>query len=166
MEAGFDIGQILRQYGGADPHQAAGRAEEDFDRVAQASPHDDLADGLAESFRSDLTPPFGSMVANLFALADEGQRAGMLNQLMAALGPAAAAALDSGGAGGLLGGTAVSGQLHPSQVESLARQAERANPGIVAQMARFFAQHPNLVKGLGGAALVVAMRRMAQQRGG
>jgi hypothetical protein len=100
MGLGFDIGNILQQYGGVNPNQPPNDVEQHFDQVAQNSPNDDLADGLSEAFRSDQTPPFPNMVGQLFGQADSNQRAGMMNQLLAALGPAVIGAMLNRGAGG------------------------------------------------------------------
>jgi hypothetical protein len=54
--------------------------------------------------------------------------------------------------------------MTPEQVQEIAAQAEQQNPGIVDRMGAFYAQHPQLVKGLGGAALALVLGRMAQSR--
>lgn len=179
MGLGFDIGRILQQYGGVNPNQPPPQVEQDFDQVAQSSAQDELADGLSEAFRSDQTPPFSSMASQLFSQADAGQRAGMMNQLLGALGPAVIGSiLGKGiGGGGALGGIlgSVTGQqqaqirpedaerISPDEFQELASQAERENPGIIDQMSRFYAQNPGLVKALGGAALAIALGKMAQR---
>jgi hypothetical protein len=178
MALGFDIGRILEQYGGANPNQASPRVEQDFDDVARHTPHEDLTHGLSEAFRSDQTPPFGSMVGQLFGQADPQQRTGMLNQLLAGLGPSVIGSLLGGGlGGGALGGllNRAAGQqqvqmtpeeaeqLSPEQVQELASRAERENPGIIEHMSRFYAQNPTLVKALGGAALAIALGKMSQR---
>lgn len=179
MALGFDIGRILEQYSGANPSQSSEHIERDFDDIAQNSPHEDLSYGLSEAFRSDQTPPFGNMIGQLFGQADTHQRAGMLSQLLGALGPAAIGSLLGGGIGsGVLGNVLnrASGQrqvqlrpedveqLSPQEVEELAARAERENPGIIDHMSRFYAQNPALVKALGGAALAIALGRMSQRR--
>lgn len=182
MGLGFDIGRILQQYsGGINPSQPPNQIEDDFDHIAQNSPHDQLAEGLGAAFRSDQTPPFGNMVGQLFGQADVHQRTGMLNQLLGSLGPSVIGSLLSrgmGGSGGPLSNVLnrAAGQqqvqlseqeveqLSPEQVQELASQAERENPGIVDQMSRFYAQNPTLVKALGGAALAIALSRMSQRR--
>lgn len=179
MGLGFDIGRILEQYSGANPNQAPPQVEQDFDQIASNAPQDELSDGLSEAFRSDQTPPFGSMVGQLFSQADTNQRTGMLNQLLGALGPSVIGSLLGGGALGGLGGmlNRVTGgqqqpqltpdevdRLSPQQVEELASRAEQENPGIIDQMSRFYAQNPALVKALGGAALAIALGKMSQRR--
>ena len=165
---GFDLGNMLQQYlgGGANANQA--QAADDFDRVSQNLPREDVARGVTQALRSDQTPPFPQMVGNLFGNGNPDQRAGMLNQLLASAGPS----LLSGGAGGILGNLLGGGQnrvtpeqasqLSPDQVSQIAAQAEQHNPGIVDRMGDFYAEHPTLVKSLGGAALAIALGHMAQ----
>ncbi|WP_420475334.1 hypothetical protein [Noviherbaspirillum sp. ST9] len=180
MGLGFDIGRILEQYGGANPNRPPDEVEQHFDQVAQSSPNDDLADGLSEAFRSDQTPPFPNMVGQLFGQADTHQRAGMMNQLLGALGPAVIGSFLNrgvGGGGGILGGllNGAMGQqqaqvrpedverMSPDEFQELAMHAERENPGVIDQMSRFYAQNPTLVKALGGAALAIALGKMSQR---
>jgi hypothetical protein len=47
-------------------------------------------------------------------------------------------------------------------VQELAAKAEQQNPGIVDRMGDFYAEHPTLVKAIGGAALAIALGHMAQ----
>jgi hypothetical protein len=165
---GFDLGNMLQQYLGGGVNANPAQAENDFDRVSQNVPREDVARGVTQALRSDQTPPFPQMVGNLFGNSNPDQRAGMLNQLLASVGPA----LLSGGAGGILGNLLGGGQnrvtpeqasqLSPDQVTQIAAQAEQHNPGIVDHMGDFYAQHPTLVKTLGGAALAIALGHMAQ----
>src|SRR6185369_2562298 len=92
-------------------------AQQHFDQVAQNAPSDVLATGLASAFRSDQTPPIGDMVGTMFANSNGTQQAGMLNQIIAALGPAVAAGL----AGGVLGRAMTPGstQITPDQASQL-----------------------------------------------
>ena len=85
------LDSILSQVAGSG--QVSGQQ---FDQVAQAVPSNVLADGLAHAFRSDQTPAIGDMVGQLFANSNGQQQAGMLNQIIAALGPAAAGSLAGG----------------------------------------------------------------------
>ena len=140
--------------------------EQHFDQVAQAVPSNVLADGLAHAFRSDQTPDIGAMVGQMFGNSNGQQQAGMLNQILATLGPAAAASL----AGGTLGGIMSPGsnqitpaqatQLSPQQVQDVVQQAHQINPGIADQLAAFYAQHSGVIKTLGGAALAIAVAKM------
>lgn len=182
----FDLGSLLQQYigGTATPaHQAEGH----FDQAAQNAPTDILSAGLSAMFRSDQTPPFGQMAGQLFGQSNPNQQAGMLNSMLATMGPAVLASLfakggSSGGAlgglGGLLGqltgGTAAApqltpaqaSQLSPEQVQVIAEHAEKADPGIIDQMSAFYAEHPTLVKTVGGAALSIALAKMAEHARG
>src|SRR4051794_32949089 len=90
------IGHLLQQYTGASPQQPPGTAEQDFDQFARAAPEPALAEGLASAFRSNETPPFPQMVSHLFAQSDGGQRAGLLNTLLGAVGPEIASRVLSG----------------------------------------------------------------------
>jgi len=69
--------------------------EEDFDEVAKQVPPEALGDAIAHAFRSDRTPAFGEMVGRLFGGSDPSLRAGLLNQLIAAAGPAVLGKLGS-----------------------------------------------------------------------
>ncbi|MDQ3060038.1 MAG: hypothetical protein M3R45_11030 [Pseudomonadota bacterium] len=143
-----------------------GNAETHFDQVAKEAPPEQLGAGLAEAMRSDKTQPFGTMVSQMFGQSSPTQQAGVLNQILAALGPAAAASL----AGGALGRMLAPGQsqltpeqasqLTPTQVTEIAAQAEQTQPGVVDQVSQFYAQHAGLIKVLGGTALMVALASM------
>ena len=146
-------------------------SEQHFDQVAQNAPPDVLAAGLAGAFRSDQTPAIGQMVGQLFGNSSGSQQAGMLNQILATLGPAAAASL----AGGVLGGVMSPGasqitpdqaaRLSPEQVQAVVEHAHQTNPGIADELAGFYAQHSGLIKTLGGAALAIALAKMKDHVG-
>ena len=149
---------------------AGGNASgQQFDQVAQAAPANVLAAGLAHAFRSDQTPAIGAMVGQLFGNSNGQQQAGMLNQILATLGPGAAASL----AGGVLGHAmspgssqitpAQASQLTPDQVQAVVEHAHQTNPGIADELAGFYAQHSGLIKTLGGAALAITMAKMKDQ---
>ena len=143
-----------------------GNAENHFDQVAQQAPPAELGAGLAEAMRSDQTPPFGNMVSQMFGQSSPEQQAGALNQILAALGPAAATALAGGALGRMLspGQSQITpeqaSQLSPDQVREIAAQAEQTHPGVIDQMSQFYAQHSGLIKTLGGAALAIALAKM------
>lgn len=169
----FDLGNLLQQYAANNPANAD-QAVNDFDRVAEIAPNEQLAQGVTQAFRSDDTPPFPQMLGNLFGNSNSGQQAGMLNQLLGSIGPGVLASLAGGVLGNMFGGNQnnpqqapqitpeQASQLSPQQVQEIAQQAEQHNPGIVDRMGEFYAQHPQLVKGLGGAALAIALGHMAQ----
>jgi hypothetical protein len=68
---------------------------------------------------------------------------------------------------GLGGLTQVTGAqastIPPSAVTNAAAQVQQ-HPNVIDQMSQFYAQHPALVKTLGTAALMVAMRGMSRRR--
>jgi hypothetical protein len=157
---------LLQQYAGARPDQAAGNVADHFHEVAQTAPPETIGQGLAAAFRSDQTPPFAQLVGQLFGNANPQQQSGMLNHLLATLGPEAAAMLGAGNLQPASGGAAQvtpeqATQVSAQQVQQLAERAERQNPGIVDTLSGFYAQHPELVKTLGGAALTIALSKIA-----
>ncbi len=167
-----EIGSILKQYQGGNTPQPADTSvvATHFEQVAGAVPQGTLADGVAHALRSDQTPPLGQMVSSLFANADGTQKAGMLNHLLASIGPAAATTA----AGGALAGVLAKGsntvtpqqaqQISPTAVQQLADHAETADGSIVDKLGGFYAQHPTLVKSLGAGALALMMSRMSNRR--
>jgi hypothetical protein len=165
----FDLGSLLQQYlGGANQNANPAQAENDFDRVAQTVPRATVAQGVTQALRSDQTPPFSQMVGQLFSNSNPDQRAGMLNHLLANVGPSVLASVAGGALGNLLGADQArvspeqANQVSPDQVQELAAKAEQQNPGIVERMGDFYAEHPTLVKAIGGAALAIALGHMAQ----
>jgi hypothetical protein len=167
----FDLGNLLQQYLGGAAGNNGGRAvDDDFDQVAQNAPRSTVAQGVTEALRSDQTPPFAQMVGQLFGNSDPGQRAGMLNQLIANAGPGLLSSIAGGAFGNLLGGADTqapitpeqAAQLTPEQVQRIAEDAERHNPSIVERMGDFYAEHPDLVKTIGGAALAIVLGRVAE----
>ena len=179
-----ELGGLLQQYNGAQPDQSPDTVEDDFDQVAQAAPQPALADGLSAAFRSDQTPNFGQMTANLFNNSDPQQRAGLLNTLLQHAGPvlsrlmSGGAGSSSGGGGGLSdlinifkGGQQQvtpeqAAQISPDAVQQVAQQAEKHDPSIIDRVSSFYSEHPTLVKSLGAAALTIALSRIAQRGAG
>jgi hypothetical protein len=159
---------ILGQYASADASQASPDVHEHFDSVAQAVPKDTLAEGISAAFKSDQTPAFGQMVANLFSQSDPGQKAGMLSRLLSAAGPGVVSSvLASRGLSALAGSGQLTpqsaSQLTPETVEKLASEAHKQNPSVVDSLSSFYAQHPTLVKSLGATALTIAMAQMSKR---
>jgi hypothetical protein len=140
--------------------------EHHFDQVAQSAPTEVMSQAVADAFRSDKTPPYQQMVGELFGRSNPAQQAGLLNQLIAAVGPA----LLSGAAGGALGNILSPGatqvtpeqasKLDASQVEQIVAHARQIEPGIADQLGQFYAQHSGLIKTLGGAVLAIALAKM------
>lgn len=163
----FDFGNLLQQYIGGLGADSS-KAEDDFAQVAQHAPSDSVAQGVTQAFRSEQTPPFAQMVGQLFGRSDPSQRAGLLNQLLAHVSPAMLTSL-AGGIGGFMNQGAQpqvtpqqAEQITPAQVEEIAATAEQHNPGIVERVGAFYAEHPTLVKALGGVALAIVLGKMAE----
>jgi hypothetical protein len=138
----------------------------DFTNMAQA-PSGALSGGLAEAFRSNETPPFEQMIAGLFNNSNPEQRAGILNHLIAAAGPAAAGILERFRAGGAGSGAGVTPeqaqQIDPGTVSTLAKQAHEKDSSVVERASEFYAQHPKLIQGLGAAALAMIMSHVSRR---
>jgi hypothetical protein len=173
------LGGVLQQY--SDSTQGTqNSAEQDFDQVSTVAPREAVAGGLADAFRSNDTPPFPNMLGQLFGNSNGTQRANILNSLLASVGPALlSGALSRAGGGGLgslagmLGGGGMTQitpeqaqQIPPQAVEEIAKEAEQQDPSVIDRVSDFYAEHPTLVKGLGAAALAIAMRGMAKQKRG
>jgi hypothetical protein len=163
------VGDVLGRYAnGTSDHSAA---ERDFEQVTQAAPRPAVAAGIADAFRSGQTPPFPKMLSQLFGESGGGQRATLLNTLASTLGPGvvsqilarrgvqAAPQADSRGID-----PALAQQIPNEAVEDLAAEAERKDPSIIDRVSHFYADQPALVKKLGGAALVIAMAKLAQMQ--
>ncbi|MEN9559876.1 MAG: hypothetical protein RLZZ502_1087 [Pseudomonadota bacterium] len=137
-----------------------------YDEVLNHAPQELMGSGLGEAFRSDQTPPMGEMVSALFGQSNGQQQAGLLNQILSTLGPAAAAALAGGALGKIMspGATQVTpaqaAAIDPEQVRQVVTQAQAAEPGLADQLGNFYANHSGLVKTLGGAAMLIALSKM------
>lgn len=164
------IGDLLKQYSGTSAN-AANRpgVEQHFDQVAQAVPSTTIAGGLAEAFRSTQTAPFPQMAAQLFANGNSQQQAGVLNGLVAALGPAVISHFAGSSPNSPLAALLQSGSVTPAQaasvspadVEALTAHAQNQDPSIIDRVSAIYAQHPVLIKSLGAAALTIAMKKIA-----
>lgn len=168
------LGGILQQYGGADPNRAPSNVDDDFDQVTQAAPRDTISDALSTAFRSEQTPPFGDMLGQLFNQSGGQQKASILNTLIRTLGPTVVAQIlarrGAGGLAGMLGGgqpevtPEMAEQVPPEAVQDIAAQAEKADPSIIDQLSDIYARQPTLIKVLGGAALTIALAKIAQRQ--
>ena len=136
-------------------------AQQQFAQIAESAPPEALSQGLQEAFNSDRTPPFAQMVGQMFGHANDQQKSGILGTLLGGLGGAVHPALRQAG---IDPDTPHASQVAPQQVEQIAQQAQQANPGIVGEMSRFYAQHPTLVKSLGGMAMALVLGRMHTTR--
>ena len=159
---------ILQQYAArpTDTHS-------DFDEVARQVPPDVLGAGLAHALKSDQTPAFGDLASRLFGNSNGQQRAGLLGQLISAIGPAALSSI-AGGALGRFGQVAAApGQpsvspadadrVTPEQVREIATEAEKKDPSVMDRVGSLYAQHPDVFKALGGSVLAIALGQMANR---
>jgi hypothetical protein len=169
------VSGLLRQYtsgGAAAAAQTAPDVHAHFDEVAQAAPQSVIAEGLTAAFNSDKTPAFGQMLSTLFNNSSGDQKAGMVNQLLSSVSPGMLTQVLSGaGLAGMLGGAGKpqltaeqAQQLSPEAVQQLATHAQNANPSVVESVSSFYAQHTTLVKTLGGAALSIALAKVAERQ--
>jgi hypothetical protein len=168
------VGGLLQQYSGA---AAAGRApervEEDYDRLTESAPRNALADGIAAAFRSDQTPPFSRMITDLFTNSNGQEKANLINTLIGAVGPALASHFLSRSGATSLAGLLSSGQdsvtpevasqIPAEAVQEMANEAEQKDPSIIDQVSDFYSSHPTLIKTLGGAALTIALAKLAEK---
>lgn len=144
-----------------------------YDQVAQNVPQSTLAEGRAHAFNSNETPPFEQMVSALYGQSSPDQKAGLINQILKALGPVGVSqVLGSGGgltklAGSLSGANVTpqqAEQIPPDAVQVLAQHAAKQQPSIVDSAAAFYAQHSTLVKAIGAGALALLMHKISQSR--
>ena len=160
-----DMTSMLSRYAsGAAP---AADVDSHFQHVAQSVDSTTMAQGIAEAMRSDQTPPFAQIVSQLFASGSNDQKTAMLTTLLSAVGPekqSELAALIPGLAGAASGSSVAASALTPEDVQSLAQHVEQHDGSIVDKMSALYAAHPTLVKTLGTAAMMIAMRKIAEQR--
>jgi hypothetical protein len=111
------------------------------------------------------------MLSSLFSNSTGDQKVGMVNQLLNSVSPGTLTQILSGaGLAGLLGAGKTqltpdqAQKLSPEVVQQLATHAQSSNPSVVESVSNFYAQHPTLVKTLGGAALTVALAKIAERQ--
>jgi hypothetical protein len=165
-----DIVGIFEQYRNASVANPPKNVQQDYQQAADTVPSSHLADALSEAFRSGETPPFGQMLSSLFTNSNPDQRAGILNQLLSAVGPSGLGSAALGSLAGLLRGANArvsaeqANQVSPEAVKQLAEHAEKQNPSIVDQAGRFYSQHPKLVQALGAGSLAFIMSHLSKRR--
>lgn len=164
------IGNLLEQYTSGSSGQQ--QVEKHYDQVAEAAPSSALAGGLADAMRSDQTPPFAQLAAQLFGNSDGGQKANLLAELLSTAGPGVSQALAGSAGGGLLSQLLSSGRnitaedaqaIPPETVQELAQHAQSQNSSIIDRVSSIYAEHPTLVKTLGAGVLSIAMAKMAER---
>jgi hypothetical protein len=158
-----EVKGMLTQYAsGAAP---AGDASAHFQQAAQSLDTGTLAQGIAAAMRSDQTPPFAQMVSQLFQSGSGDQKMAMLNTLLSSVSPEQRAQFASLIPGLGPTSTPTSAQAlatDPSAIQALAQHVEQHDAGIVDKMSAVYAAHPTLVKTLGSAAMMIAMRKIAE----
>ncbi len=173
---GFDLGGLLQQYIGGNAPASADAATH-FDQISESASPDLLSQGLSAMFNSNQTSPFSQTAWQLFGQANPIQKAGMLKQLIAGMKPTVLSTLLNGTGGAALAGVLGNAlnannpvtpeqafQLAPDQVQQIADHAQKNSPGIVEHMSDFYAQHSGLIKTLGGAALTIALEKIANSQ--
>jgi len=169
------LGPLLQQYTSSQSAQPPANVEDHFDQVAQNAPSSEVAEGLAAAFRSGQTPPFSQMASQLFGGSGGTQQAGVLNALLGAVGPAILSQVTAGKGGSMLssmlgGGSELTAEqaskVPPEVVKQLAEHAEKTDPSIVDRLSQIYSEHPDLIKTLGGAALTIALAKVAQRQRG
>ncbi len=163
---------ILQQYTNTTAVPNPNIAHEHFDEVSRTAPPEILGQGVADAFRADNTPPFGEMVGQMFGQSNPQQQAGVLNQLLRSIGPGVLSAFG----GGILGRMSApsnaevphvtpeqASQVTPDQVQEIATRAEQHDPSVLDKIGGFYAEHPQLVKTLGSAALAIALAGVANR---
>ena len=138
------------------------------DEIVREAPRDTVREGLREAFDANDTPSLGEQVGQMFGQSSNQQQAGLINQIIQALGPAAATAL----AGGVLQKVLKPGsdqveaadvaQLSADEVTSVVNEAQAQRPELSQQLSEFYSQHSGLIKALGGVALLAAAIKMKQ----
>jgi hypothetical protein len=168
------ITDIMDKYGSRNSATVPGSVDADFDRFRQHAPATTLSEGLSEAFRSRDTPPFATMLSQLFGRSPAAQKTNVLNTLVATLGPALVSQLlakhgANRAAQELQGGNTrispeVAEHIPSNSIEALAAEAEKKDPSVVDRIGKFYAEQPALIKTLGGLALTVAMAKVAQRQ--
>ncbi len=167
---GGEIANLLQQVLSAGTGPLSDSTQDQFHQVAQSTQPDELSQGISAAFNSGQTASFGEMIATMFGQANPQQKSGIVNRLLAGLGPAAAGVLAQIGLShGQNTATPTlsidqAAQVSPAQVQQIATHAQNANPGIVESMSNFYAQHPVLVKSLGAAALAIILRQIGNRQ--
>lgn len=158
------LNAVLAQYvSGSAP---VGDAGANFEQVAQSVDSETVGQGIAAAMRSGDTPPFAQMVSQLFASGSGDQKMAMLNTLLSSASPEQRAQLLAlvPGLGGATTVTAdQAAKVSPAAVQTVAQHVEQHNASIVDRMSALYAEHPTLVKTLGTAAMMIAMRTIAER---
>jgi len=155
---------VLAQY--ASGSTPTGDPSTHFDQVVQSVDSGTLAQGIAEAMRSNQTPPFAQLASQIFASGSGDQKMAMINTLLASISPEQRAQLSAliPGMGATSSVTsAQAAAVSPTVLQTLAQHVEQHDGGIVDKMSNLYAAHPTLVKTMGTAAMMIAMRKIAER---
>jgi len=155
-----DLSPDKKNVSGGEPNSA--QIDTRFEEVAKVAPQSAIATGLAEAFRSDQTPPFAEMVSNLFSQSDGRQKAGLIEQLVGSFGQNFLTKLGITNSENVVESAT---QVSPEKLKNEVALAEKNDPSIVDTVSDFYSQQPELVKGLGGVALMIMLAKMAKKSG-
>lgn len=126
-----------------------------------------LRKGSRRRLRSDERPLFAQSVSQLSAPRD--RKVAWLKMLLSSVSPEPRAQLSSLVPGlGVLSatpGTPAAAAISPAAVQTLAQHVEQHDAGIVDRMSALYAAHPTLEKTVGTAAMMIAMREIAERHG-
>lgn len=175
MNRDNDVSAMLQQYAAETGVHSVQKVEQDFVTIAQQVPPEDVTGGLVQAMHSEQTPPFDEMLRDSFARGDTAQRAAMLKRLLDGASPGVLRPLldkrilhyigaeDRSMAGVHVDDDAAE-RLAPEVFQLVAREAAEQDPEIIDKMSEFFAIDPDAGRTLGGAALSVALGKMAESR--
>ena len=55
--------------------------------------------------------------------------------------------------------------IKPEDIQTLAEHAEKADPSIIDKLSELYAAHPQLIQGLGAAAVAIALKHITTKQG-
>lgn len=173
MNRDNDVSAVLRQYAAETGVHSVQKVEQDFVAIAQQVPAQEVTGGLVQAIHSEQTPPFDELMRQSFERADAGQRAAMLKRLLEGASPRVLSPLtdntvlryiarDEYHVVSVHADDAIGGLLSPGVFQQIAGEAAAHDPTVVDRMSEFYAVDPDAGRTLGGAALSVALGKMAE----
>jgi len=161
------VGDLVKQFSGG-----GGATGEQLTQLAGTVPESSVASSLAEVFRSPQTAPFAQLASQLFSNSNGQQQASVLNSLVAAVGPEVLAKV-TGSASSPLASLLAGNQspitpeqaaaIKPEDIQTLAEHAEQSDPSIIDKLSSLYAAHPQLIQGLGAAAVAIALKHITEK---
>lgn len=173
MNRDNDVSAVLQQYAAETGVHSVQKVEQDFVTIAQQVPAEEVTGGLVQAIHSEQTPPFDELMRDSYARADVAQRKEMLKRLLDGAHPAVLRPLvdnnvlhyigtDGGSMAGVYVDDDIAERLSPDVFQQIAREASSLDPEVVSKMSEFYADDPHAGRTLGGAALSVALGKMAE----